>query len=190
MSTTQASSNGAPGAPHRHGFAMRLEVVVLGVSDVDRAKAFYTELGWRVDGDFGSDGYRLVQLTPPGSTASVIFGNGVTAAAPGAGGDLLLAVDDMDAAREELIRHGIDVTEPFHDAGGGLAGGFFASPEREAAGPDPEGRSYATYARFSDPDGNTWLLQEIGERLPGRVDPVDYTSLAAAAAADGAGSRG
>jgi catechol 2,3-dioxygenase-like lactoylglutathione lyase family enzyme len=188
MSTTQTSSNGASGAPHRHGFAMRLEVVVLGVSDVDRAKAFYTDLGWRVDGDVGADGYRLVQLTPPGSTASIIFGDGVTAAAPGAGGDVLLAVDDIDAAREELIRHGVDVTEPFHDAGGSLAGGFFASPEHEEAGPDPEGRSYATYARFSDPDGNTWLLQEIGERLPGRVDPVDYTSLAAAA--DDTGGRG
>ncbi len=130
---------------------MRLEVVVLGVSDVDRAKAFYAGIGWRVDGDGGEDGWRIVQMTPPGSAASVIFGSAVTAAASGAGGSLLFAVDDMEAAREELIRHGVDVSEPLHDAGGGLAGGFFAEPEHEAPGPDPEGRSYATYARFSDP---------------------------------------
>jgi hypothetical protein len=119
----------------------------------------------------------------------VIFGSGVTAATPGAGGSLLLAVDDLEATREELIRHGVDVSEPFHDAGGSLAGGFFADPEHEAPGPDPEGRSYATYARFSDPDGNTWLLQEIVERLPGRVDPVDYAALAEADSGGGTASR-
>ena len=178
MSTAQTSSNGASDALHRHRLPMRLEVVVLGVSDVDRAKAFYADLGWRVDGDIGSGGYRLVQITPPGSTASVIFGSGVTAARPGAGGNLLLAVDDLGAARQELVRHGVEVSEAFHDAGGGLVGGFHASPERAASGPDPEGRSYATYARFSEPDGHTWLLQEIGARLPGRIDPVDYAALA------------
>lgn len=177
MSTTQEDSNGAAGTPHRHGIPMRLEVVVIGVTDVQRAKDFYTRLGWRDDGDGGADGYRIVQLTPPGSSTSVIFGSGVTAAAPGAGGDLLLAVDDLEAAREELIRHGVEVGEAFHDAGGGLAGGFYAAPDQEAPGRDPEGRSYATYARFSDPDGNTWLLQEIVERLPGRVD-ADVATLA------------
>jgi hypothetical protein len=96
----------------------------------------------------------------------------------------------MEATREELIRHGVEVSEMFHDAGGSLAGGFFASPEREAPGPDPEGRSYATYARFSDPDGNTWLLQEIVERLPGRVDPVDYAAFAKADPDGAPGGRG
>ena len=178
MSTTQHSTGDASQAPHRHKLPMRLEVVVIGVSDVDRAKAFYADLGWRVDTDAGADGYRIVQLTPPGSAASVIFGSGVTKAAPGAAGDLLLAVDDIEAARAELERLVVEVSDTFHDAGGSLGGGFFASPGREARGPDPEGRSYGTYARFSDPDGNTWLLQEIVERLPGRVEPLEVTTLA------------
>jgi catechol 2,3-dioxygenase-like lactoylglutathione lyase family enzyme len=148
---------------------MKLEVVVIPVSDVDRAKAFYTRLGWREDIDVvGSDGYRALQLTPPGSACSIIFGKGVTAARPGSIDRLLLAVSDIDAARDELRSRGVEVTV-FHDAGGGLGGGFVARPEARAPGPDPQRRSYASYASFSDPDGNVWLLQEIKERLPGRV---------------------
>ena len=148
---------------------LKLEVVVVPVSDVDRAKDFYKRLGFREDIDFaGSDGYRVVQLTPPGSACSIIFGKGVTSAQPGSIDRLVLAVDDIDAARDELLAHGVEV-RVFHDAGGGLGGGFYAGTEARAPGPDPQRRSYASYASFSDPDGNGWLLQEIKERLPGRV---------------------
>ncbi len=150
--------------------AMRLEVVVLPVADVDRAKAFYENLGWRMDGDFPSDdGRRVVQLTPPGSTASIIFGAGITDAAPGSIDRLLLTVENIDAASEELRSHGVDVSDVFHDADGGLGGGWRQNDGGRAAGHDPEGRSYGSYATFRDPDGNVWLLQEITERLPGRV---------------------
>jgi catechol 2,3-dioxygenase-like lactoylglutathione lyase family enzyme len=148
---------------------MKLEVVVVPVSDVDRAKEFYARLGFREDIDFvGGDGYRIVQLTPPGSACSIIFGAGITSARPGSIDRLVLAVSDIDAARAELRSHGVEVSV-FHDAGGGLGGGFYARREARAPGPDPQRRSYATYASFSDPDGNVWLLQEITTRLPGRV---------------------
>jgi len=148
---------------------MKLEVVVVPVSDVDRAKDFYKRLGFREDIDYaGSDGYRIVQLTPPGSACSIIFGKGVTAAQPGSIDRLVLAVDDIDAARDALLAHGVEV-RMFYDAGGGLGGGFYARTEARAPGPDSQRRSYASYASFSDPDGNGWLLQEIKERLPGRV---------------------
>jgi catechol 2,3-dioxygenase-like lactoylglutathione lyase family enzyme len=148
---------------------MKLEVVVVPVSDVDRAKDFYRRLGFREDVDYrANDGYRVVQLTPPGSACSIIFGTGVTSARPGSVDRLVLAVSDVDAARDELRSHGVEVSV-FHDAGGGLGGGFHAGAEGRAPGPDPQRRSYATYASFSDPDGNVWLLQEIKERLPGRV---------------------
>ncbi len=148
---------------------LKLEVVVVPVSDVDRAKAFYKRLGFREDIDFADGaGYRIVQLTPPGSACSIIFGAGVTAARPGSLDRLVLAVSDVDAARDAFRAQGVDVSM-FHDAGGGLGGGFYAGPEKRAAGPDPARRSYATYASFSDPDGNGWLLQEITERLPGRA---------------------
>src|SRR6185503_20861849 len=156
---------------------MKLEVVVVPVSDVDRAKDFYKRLGFREDIDFaGSDGYRVVQLTPPGSPCSIIFGKGVTPARPGSIDRLVLAVSDIDAARDELLSHGVEV-RVFHDAGGGLGGGFYARTEARAPGPDPQRRSYASYASFSDPDGNGWLLQEIKERLPGRVT-TDVAGLA------------
>ena len=149
---------------------MKLEVVVIPVSDVDRAKEFYKRLGWREDIDVvGTDGYRALQLTPPGSACSIIFGKGVTAAQPGSIDRLVLAVSGIDAARDALRSRGVEVGEVFHDAGGGLGGGFYAGTEGRAPGPDPQGRSYASYASFSDPDGNRWLLQEITERLPGRV---------------------
>ena len=149
---------------------MKLEVVVVPVADVDRAKDFYQGMGWRLDIDVsGGYDFRAVQLTPPASNASIIFGKGVTSAQPGSIEKLVLAVDDIDATRDELLSHGVEVSEVFHDAAGGLGGGFHAGTEARAPGPDPQGRSYASYASFTDPDGNGWLLQEIKERLPGRV---------------------
>ncbi|MDX2166041.1 MAG: VOC family protein [Deltaproteobacteria bacterium] len=148
---------------------LKLEVVVLPVADVDRAKQFYKRLQFREDIDFaGADGFRVVQLTPPGSACSIIFGAGVTEAKPGSLDRLVLAVSDIDAARDALQAQGIEVSV-FHDAGGGLGGGFNADPKTRASGPDPQRRSYASYAAFRDPDGNRWLLQEITQRLPGRV---------------------
>ena len=170
MSTTHAGPTAAAWANGTDTVALRLEVVVLPVSDVDRAKRFYQDLGWRLDGDFViSDEHRVVQLTPPGSGASIIFGQGVTDAAPGSVDRILLAVDDIDAARDELRSRGADVSDVFHDAAGGLIGGFHPGPAGRAPGPDPEGRSYGSYASFDDPDGNRYVLQEITERLPGRV---------------------
>jgi catechol 2,3-dioxygenase-like lactoylglutathione lyase family enzyme len=152
------------------GMDLKLEVVIVPVADVDRAKEFYTRVGFREDIDFaGSDAFRVVQMTPPGSACAIIFGKGVTTAQPGSIDRLVLAVSDVDAARNELVSHGVPVSAVFHDAGGGLAGGFYARTEARAPGPDPQRRSYASYASFSDPDGNAWLLQEITERLPGRA---------------------
>jgi catechol 2,3-dioxygenase-like lactoylglutathione lyase family enzyme len=149
---------------------MKLEVVVLPVSDVERAKRFYENLGFRLDVDVApNEHFRAVHLTPPGSEASILFGKGVTTAKPGSIDRLLLAVYDIAATRQELLSKGVDVTEVFHDAGGSTGAGFIAATEARAPGPDPQRRSYASYASFSDPDGNVWLLQEIRERLPGRV---------------------
>jgi catechol 2,3-dioxygenase-like lactoylglutathione lyase family enzyme len=145
---------------------MRLEVVLVGVSDVDRAKAFYQKLGWRLDGDFtDGGGFRVVQMTPHHSQASIIFGKGSTAAKPGSAQGLVLAVDDVDAARADLLARGVAVSEVFHYAGGP----FNETGESpRVGGRDPEGRSYFSFASFEDPDGNGWLLQEITTRLPGR----------------------
>jgi catechol 2,3-dioxygenase-like lactoylglutathione lyase family enzyme len=145
---------------------MKLEVVVLPVADVDRARDFYKELGWRLDADFTSGpDFRVVQLTPPGSACSVIFGTGITTAAPGSVEQLLLIVDDIQAARDEIAGHGVQVSEVFHDEGGVF---HHAGTASRVPGPDPDHRSYASFASFSDPDGNGWLLQEITTRLPGR----------------------
>jgi len=158
-------------APKTGAVDFKLEVVVVPVADVDRAKRFYLGLGWREDVDVaGPQGYRALHMTPTGSTASILIGNqGVTSAQPGSVAGLLLAVEDIDAARAELISRGVEVSEVFHDAGGSLGGGFIAAHEARAPGHDPQRRSYASYASFSDPDGNRWLLQELTERLPGRV---------------------
>jgi catechol 2,3-dioxygenase-like lactoylglutathione lyase family enzyme len=149
---------------------LKLEVVVLPVSDVDRSKRFYEGLGWRVDADFpGADGFRVVQMTPPGSPCSIHFGKKVTTAAPGSIKNLYLVVSDIEAARRDLAGRGADVSEAFHFAG-------FGGPP--VPGPEPSGRSYGTYASFSDPDGNTWLLQEIKTRLPGRgLSNLDVPTL-------------
>jgi catechol 2,3-dioxygenase-like lactoylglutathione lyase family enzyme len=150
------TSNGASSAP-AGTVDMNLEVVTLPVSDVDRAKDFYQRLGWRLDADIARGGtFRVIQFTPTHSACSIAFGVGVTTGEPGSLRRLILAVPDIDAARNDLVSRGIDVSGLFHLAGG------------RAPGPDPEGRSYQTYAAFSDPDGNEFLLQEITTRLPGR----------------------
>jgi catechol 2,3-dioxygenase-like lactoylglutathione lyase family enzyme len=145
---------------------LRLEVVVLPVADVDRAKAFYESLGFRLDADVSADGgFRVVQVTPPGSPASIIFGSGVSNAAPGSAQGLYLIVDDILASREYLAARGVDVSEVYHDAGGVFE---HAGTDHRVPGPDPARGSYASFASFSDPDGNGWVLQEITQRLPGR----------------------
>jgi catechol 2,3-dioxygenase-like lactoylglutathione lyase family enzyme len=146
---------------------MKLEVVVIPVADVDRAKRFYGDLGWRLDGDFVvGDTFRGVQFTPPGSACSIHFGMGLTSAVPGSARGLYLVVSDIQSARAELAARGVDVSDVFHRAGPG---------KPPVSGPDPARRSYSSFATFSDPDGNEWLLQEITTRLPGRVDGDDTT---------------
>jgi catechol 2,3-dioxygenase-like lactoylglutathione lyase family enzyme len=150
---------------------MKLEVVVIPVSDVDRAKRFYGNLGWRLDADFVvGDAFRGVQFTPPGSSCSIHFGRGITSAAPGSAQGLFLVVSDIEAARAELLDRGVEVNEVFHRAPG----------EEPHKGREPQGRSYASFATFSDPDGNRWLLQEVTARLPGRVD-ADVTTFSSPA---------
>jgi catechol 2,3-dioxygenase-like lactoylglutathione lyase family enzyme len=145
---------------------MRLEVAVVPVSDVDRAKAFYESLGWRLDADVpGAGGFRVVQLTPPGSACSIIFGAGVTAAAPGSAEGLQLVVSDIEAARAELSERGVEVSEIFHDTGGVF---HHAGTAERAPGPAPDRQSYGSFVSFSDPDGNGWFVQEVTTRLPGR----------------------
>ncbi len=145
---------------------MKLEVVVVPVSDVDRARRFYVGMGWRLDADFASgETWRLVQVTPPGSACSFFFGKGVTKATPGSVQGLLLTVDDIDAARGKLIQHGVEVGQLFHFEDNLIR---FTGTEGRVPGPDPERRSYFTFAAFNDPDGNGWLLQEIKTRFPGR----------------------
>jgi len=175
-------------APKARPVDTKLEVVVIPVADVDRAKEFYGKLGWRLDADFAAGGnWRVIQFTPPGSGCSVIFGRNVTAAAPGSAQGLYLIVADIEAARNELLERGIGISEVFHGAGDEHAGTDppYLFGRRRIGGPGPEHRSYQSYASFSDPDGNGWLLQEVTTRLPGRVDAgetafVSATELAAA----------
>jgi catechol 2,3-dioxygenase-like lactoylglutathione lyase family enzyme len=157
MSDTGVRTGTPSAVPEAGAIDLRLEVVTLPVSDVDRAKQFYQRLGWRLDADIvRGDAFRAVQFTPPHSACSIAFGKGLTTAAPGSAQRLLLVVSDIDEARQDLIGRGAPVSDLFHLDGG------------RVPGPDPEGRSYQTYASFSDPDGNAWLLQEIKTRLPGR----------------------
>ena len=154
-----------PSPPVKAG-ETRLEVVVVPVSDVERAKQFYESLGWRLDADLAvNEDYRVVQLTPPGSGCSIIFGTGVTSAAPGSSEGLQLSVYDIDQARADLIERGVDVSELFHDTTGIF---HHAGTQGRVSGPAPEHADYGSFAAFSDPDGNGWLLQEIKTRLPGR----------------------
>ena len=157
----------------------KLEVVVIPVADVDRAKEFYLSLGWRLDADRAAgDSFRIVQLTPPGSDCSIQFGTGLTSAAPGSAQGLYLIVSGIEAARAELVSHGVEASEVFHE---GAPGGRFSSDGASGrlSGPAPEDASYGSFVSFRDPDGNGWLVQEITTRLPGRVDQA-ATSFASA----------
>jgi catechol 2,3-dioxygenase-like lactoylglutathione lyase family enzyme len=174
MSTDEVRSDDAT----RAKVDMKFEIVVIPVSDVDRAKEFYGRLGWRLDADYATDNFRVIQFTPPGSGCSVIFGKNVTAAAPGSAQGLYLIVSDLAAARDELLGRGVKVSEVFHNEG------VYAGPDEpylfgrlRVSGPDPEHGSYRSFASFSDPDGNGWLFQEITTRLPGRIDSAE-TSFA------------
>ena len=167
---------------------MKFEIAVIPVSDVDRAKRFYDGLGWRLDADFAAgDDFRVIQFTPPGSECSVIFGKNVTAAAPGSAQGLYLIVSDIEAARDELLHRAVEISEVFHGAGDVYTGPDepYLFGRRRVSGLDPEHRSYRSYASFSDPDGNGWLLQEVTARLPGRVEAhaTTFTSSAELAAA-------
>ncbi len=181
MSTLSATNNEPVRGARAAKVDMKFEVIVIPVSDVDRAKEFYGRLGWRLDADYdnGKD-FRVIQFTPPASGCSVIFGKNVTAAVPGSSQGLYLIVSDIQAARAEIVALGVNATEVFHDGGG-----VYAGPDQpylfgrlRVSGPDPEHRSYRTFASFSDPDGNGWLLQEITTRLPGRgLSNLDVSTL-------------
>jgi predicted enzyme related to lactoylglutathione lyase len=170
MSSTQVNSEHAMQIPTAAVVDLKLEVVVIPVSDVDRAKRFYEGLGWRLDADFTSgENWRVVQMTPPGSPCSIHFGKGITKAAPGSFQNLYLVVSDIEAARRELTSRGANVSGAFH---------FTQFGGAPVPGPDPKGSSYGTFATFSDPDGNSWLLQEIKTRLPGRgLSNLDVPAL-------------
>jgi catechol 2,3-dioxygenase-like lactoylglutathione lyase family enzyme len=162
---------------------MRLEVVVLPVSDPDRARDFYQALGWRLDADFPvNEGFRVVQMTPPGSACSIIFGTEVTSAAPGSARGLQLVVPDIDAARAELAAHGADVSEVFHDATGVF---HHDGTQARVPGPADDHKTYGSWVSFSDPDGNSWFVQEVTARLPGRSTSAlaSFGSVAGLAAA-------
>jgi catechol 2,3-dioxygenase-like lactoylglutathione lyase family enzyme len=173
--STQTSHADATGGRSAVRTDLKLEVVAIPVADVDRAKAFYASLGWRVDADFtNNDDWRLVQMTPPGSACSVMFGRGFTAAVPGSLQGTFLVVDNLEAARAALTAQGVDVSQVFHFDKSLLRA---AGTNGRVPGQDPEGRSYLSFASFSDPDGNGWLLQQVTARLPGRGFSSDLTTL-------------
>src|SRR5947209_4877587 len=166
MTSVHTSSQDGTGSPPVNAGELRLEVIALPVSDVDRAKRFYETLGWRLDADLAvDDGYRVVQLTPPGSGCSIVFGEGLTSAPPGSAEGLQLSVYDIDEVRADLLARGVDVSELFHDVTGVF---HHAGAVGRVSGPAPEHADYGSFAAFCDPDGNGWLLQEIKVRLPGR----------------------
>jgi len=168
MSTTAIRSKDATTDARVGMIDLKLEVVLIPVSDVDRAKRFYGSLGWRLDADFITDKDHVVQFTPPGSQCSVHFGTNLTTAAPGSAQGMFLIVSDIQAARDELKRRGVEVSEVFH-----FAGFNRVDPAARLSGPAPDLPSYGSFVSFSDPDGNGWLLQEITTRLPGRVDATE-----------------
>jgi catechol 2,3-dioxygenase-like lactoylglutathione lyase family enzyme len=180
--TYETQAKAAASEPGIAKVDMKFEIAVIPVSDVDRAKEFYAKLGWRLDADYdnGKD-FRVIQFTPPGSGCSVIFGKNVTGAAPGSTQGLYLIVDDIEAARKNLLRHGVEISEVFHSAAD-----VYSGPDEpylfgriRVSGPDPEHRSYRSFASFRDPDGNGWLFQEITTRLPGRIDDTATTFASA-----------
>jgi catechol 2,3-dioxygenase-like lactoylglutathione lyase family enzyme len=182
MSTNAVRGKDATSKPSVATVDMKFEIVVIPVSDVDRAKEFYGKLGWRLDADYdnGKD-FRVIQFTPPGSGCSIIFGKNVTPATPGSAQGLYLIISDIQAARKVLLDRGVEISEVFHDAAG-----VYAGPDEpylfgrvRVTGPDAEHRSYRSFASFRDPDGNGWLFQEITTRLPGRIDPTTTTFASA-----------
>ena len=171
--TTVQDINEASASTRDSVIDRKLEVIVIPVSAVDRAKAFYSSLGWREDADLAvSEDFRVLQFTPPGSGSSIIFGTGVTSAEPGSAQGLHLIVSDVEAARQALVDAGVDVSEIFHDEGGIF---HHAGTEKRVAGADPQRSSYGSFASFEDPDGNGWVFQEVTTRLPGRTDPARTT---------------
>jgi len=185
MSATQVSSDDAGGAAAVASFGTTLEVIVIPVSDVDRAKEFYGRLGWRLDADVAAGGdFRLIQFTPPGSGCSIQFGTHLTSAPPGSVRGSYLIVSDVEAVRHRLLAEGVEVSEVFHEGGPGARFDPAGADDR-VSGPAPGHKSYGSFASFSDPDGNGWLLQEVTTRLPGRVDPAE-TSFASPAELAGA----
>jgi catechol 2,3-dioxygenase-like lactoylglutathione lyase family enzyme len=177
MSTKAFRSSEATSDPSVARVDVKLEVVVIPVSDVDRAKEFYERLGWRLDADVTGDNSRLIQFTPPGSGCSIQFGRNITPAAPGSAQSLYLVVSDIDAARNELVVHGVEASEVFHCSTGYAC--RFPGNEGRVSGPHPEHSSYGSFLSFSDPDGNSWLLQEVTTRFPGRVaGDTTYASAA------------
>jgi catechol 2,3-dioxygenase-like lactoylglutathione lyase family enzyme len=182
MSTHEVHRNDATSNGGVAGIDMKLEIVVLPVSDVDRAKKFYQSLGWRLDAEYDSGkDFRIMQFTPPGSGCSVIFGKNITAAAPGSAQGLYLVVSDIETARNELLGRGVEMSEVFHDQASVYAGTDepYLFGRHRVSGLDPEHRSYRSFASFRDPDGNGWLLQEVTTRLPGRIESAT-TSFASA----------
>src|SRR3954454_5754381 len=167
-STTLVDTHPGVELPEAETVDVKLEVVVIPVSDADRAATFYRRLGWRRDADIALENGRLLQFTPPGSPCSIIFGTGVSPSAPGTAQLLFLVVSDIEAARKDLVTKGVSASEVFHDAGGGYN---FFDPAVRAIGPDPNRRSYASFLTFSDPDGNGWLVQEVTTRFEGRMEP-------------------
>jgi catechol 2,3-dioxygenase-like lactoylglutathione lyase family enzyme len=182
MYTKEVSKNEGTRSTSVADLDTKLEIVVIPVSDIDRAKEFYSGLGWRLDADYdnGSD-FRIIQFTPPGSGCSVIFGRNVTGAAPGSARGLYLIVSDIQAARNDLFRRGVKISEVFHGTGDVYAGPDepYLFGRKRVNGPDPEHRSYRSFASFSDPDGNGWLFQEITRRQPGRIDATATTFASA-----------
>ncbi len=178
MSSTELSSHDADGVASVKNLDMKLEVVVIPVSDVDRAKEFYASLGWRPDADVAAgEDFHLIQFTPPGSGCSVQFGTNITSATPGSAESLYLIVSDVQAARDGLAARGVEVSEVFHEGARGAR--FHHAANGRVSGPAPDRSSYGSFASFSDPDGNGWLIQEVTTRLPGRIDSAQ-TSFASA----------
>ena len=183
MSTTAVRSQDAPSDARVRQVDLKLEVVTIPVSDVDRAKAFYGGLGWRLDADFTKGEDHVVQFTPPGSQCSIHFGTNLTSVAPGSAQSMWLIVSDIQAARDELAARGVEVSEVFH-----FAGFNRLDPKARLSGPAPGRATYGSFVSFNDPDGNGWLLQEITTRLPGRID-AQATTFASAADLAGAMRR-
>jgi catechol 2,3-dioxygenase-like lactoylglutathione lyase family enzyme len=180
---TEDRSRDTQGGASDGSVEMKSEVVVIPISDVNRAKDFYQRLGWRLDADVATGDIRLIQFTPPGAGCSIQFGTNLTSAPPGSSEGLHLIVDDIEAAHDELVRHGVEVSEVYHCSAGFVCR-FDAAADARVSGPAPDRASYGSFASFSDPDGNGWVLQEVTTRLPGRVDAAQTAFSSARDLAD------